>query len=148
MKKTETERLARAIADDCIGGRIRLLNRVITNLYDRALQPLGITVNQASILVMLSLANQVTAADIGKKLLMEKSTVSRNLDRMKRNGWIEIQTANNSVAQIVTVTVQGESLLTATHTEWAKAQKQAEVLLGKEGVLAVRMLHSTLGKKR
>lgn len=147
MKKSETERLARAISDDCIGGRIRLLNRAITNLYDRALQPLGLTVNQASILVMLSLANQVTAAEIGKKLLMEKSTVSRNLDRMKRNGWIEIQTGSNGGAQIVTVTAHGESLLTVTHAVWAKAQKQAEELLGEEGVLAVRMLHNTLGKK-
>ena len=29
------------IATTCIAGRLRLLNRVVTNLYDDALRPLG-----------------------------------------------------------------------------------------------------------
>jgi hypothetical protein len=41
-----------AIARDCIAVRLRLLNRVVTNLYDDALRPLGMKVSQFNILVV------------------------------------------------------------------------------------------------
>jgi len=40
-----------AIARTCIAVRLRLLNRVVTNLYDDALRPLGLKVSQLNILV-------------------------------------------------------------------------------------------------
>ena len=53
-KNSETiETVAREMGEECIGVRIRLLNRVITNLYDKAFRPLGITTNQMSILVSM-----------------------------------------------------------------------------------------------
>lgn len=144
MNEKEASRLAKAVSAECIAVRVRLLNRVVTNIYDHALQPLGITVNQATILVMLSLAREATPGDIGRVLLMEKSTVSRNLERMRKNGWIVVAGRDDGPAQIITVTQQGRNLLSAAHDEWKKAQKQAAELLGEEGVAAVRKLHDTL----
>ena len=54
MNEREAETLAKAVAGECLGYRVRLLNRVITNIYDRAMQPLGLKANQANILTMLS----------------------------------------------------------------------------------------------
>ena len=39
------------IAGACIAVRLRLLNRVVTNLYDDALRPLGLKMSQLNILV-------------------------------------------------------------------------------------------------
>src|SRR4051812_22520018 len=39
------------IATSCIAGRLRLLNRVVTNIYDDALRPLDLKVSQMNILV-------------------------------------------------------------------------------------------------
>ena len=41
-----------AIARSCIAVRLRLLNRVVTNLYDDALRPLGLKVSQLNLLVV------------------------------------------------------------------------------------------------
>ena len=41
-----------AIARNCIAVRLRLLNRVVTNLYDDALRPLGLKVSQLNVLVV------------------------------------------------------------------------------------------------
>ena len=41
-----------AIARTCIAVRLRLLNRVVTNLYDDALRPLGLKVSQLNLLVV------------------------------------------------------------------------------------------------
>ncbi len=86
MDDGKTRKLAQVMGDECIAFRVRALNRVITNLYDSALQPFGITVNQATMLIMLSTVGQAGPGRIGQVLIMEKSTVSRNLDRMKKTG--------------------------------------------------------------
>jgi len=144
MNKKEASTLAKAVAAECIAHRVRLANRVITGIYDRALQPLGIKVNQANILVMLTLTDRASSADIARVLLMEKSTVSRTLDRMKKNGWISVAGQANEPSLAVTVTPKGRKLMEAVHREWKKAQNQAAELLGEEGVAAVRKLHDTI----
>jgi hypothetical protein len=40
MNDQESSRAIEVIARDCIAVRLRLLNRVVTNLYDEALRPL------------------------------------------------------------------------------------------------------------
>ena len=39
------------VASECIAVRLRMLNRVVTNIYDDALRPLGLKVSQMNILV-------------------------------------------------------------------------------------------------
>ncbi|NJD92306.1 MAG: winged helix-turn-helix transcriptional regulator [Geobacter sp.] len=135
------------MADDCIAFRVRALNRVITNLYDTVLQPFGITVNQATMLIMLSLVGEATSARIGQVLIMEKSTISRNLDRMKKQGWIESSSRDRGREQFVRVTPAGRELLAAFHPNWETAQLQASELLGDNGVSAVHTLHAAVRKK-
>jgi len=148
MDKKELQKLAKTVAAECVALRVRFLSRVITNLYDRALQPLRIKINQATILVLLELSGESSPADIGKVLQMEKSTVSRNLDRMRKKGWIEVTNKDGGIYQVITVTAKGRKLLAAFHREWAKVQKKASELLGKDGVAAVRKLHDSLIRRK
>ena len=141
MNEREASILAKAVATDCLGYRVRLLNRVITNIYDRAMQPLGLKANQANILTMLLCIGHASSADISRVLVMEKSTVSRTVDRMKKNGWINVEGHGNGPSQTITVTAQGRKLMAAAHEQWKKAQKQATELLGEEGVAAILKLH-------
>ena len=144
MNKPDTIRLAQKFAGDCLAFRVRVLNRVITNLYDLVLKPFGITVNQTTILALLTLAGKVRPGEIGKELHMEKSTVSRNLKRMRKNGWIMVAAADSGPARVVAVTPAGRKLLAALYPEWQKAQATAARLLGDEGVTAVRTLHEAV----
>jgi DNA-binding MarR family transcriptional regulator len=146
MDEKQAAKMADAMAAECIAFRVRALSRVITNLYDAALQPFGITVNQATMLIMLSYVGEAGPGRIGKVLIMEKSTVSRNLDRMKKQGWIEAAGRDGGKEQVVTVTAKGRKLLAALHPVWQKAQKQATRLLGEKGVSAVRSLHKAVRK--
>ena len=148
MNERESSLLAKSVAAECIAYRVRRLNRVITNIYDRALKPLGLKVNQANILAMLSLTDHASSADIARMLLMEKSTVSRTVDRMKKNGWLSVAGHGDGPSQVVSVTPQGRKLMAAAHAQWKKAQKQAAELLGEEGVVAIRKLHDTVRPRR
>jgi DNA-binding MarR family transcriptional regulator len=144
MNEQKSKILAKTVAAECVAYRVRLLNRAITGIYDRALQPLSIKVNQANILTMLSLTDHASSKDIARVLLMDKSTVSRTVDRMRKNGWISVAGQGDEPSQVVSVTPQGRKLMAAAHTQWKKAQKQAAELLGEEGITAVRKLHDRL----
>ena len=138
MKQITPAQLAQKLASECIAHRVRVLNRVITNLYDSVLKPYGITVNQTTIFAMLILAGEVTPGEIGRELVMEKSTVSRNLERMRNKGWIE------TLDQKIRVTAAGHELFTSLQPAWEKGQADAERLLGEAGVGGIQELHRTL----
>jgi hypothetical protein len=65
MNKKEAAALAQKFAGDCIAYRVRALNRVITHLYDLALKPFGITVNQTTMRAMLILVGKFRPGDCG-----------------------------------------------------------------------------------
>src|SRR3954453_11179233 len=78
------------IAGECIAVRLRMLNRVVTNLYDDALRPLGLKVSQMNILVAAAKMGTARPVDVCDYLHLDVSTLSRNVERMKARGWLEV----------------------------------------------------------
>src|SRR5213592_1928159 len=134
-----------AIARNCIAVRLRLLNRVVTNLYDDALRPLGIKVSQLNILVVtakLGLAQPAKVCDI---LQLDTSTLSRNVERMRAKGWLEVVPEEDARTQPFRLTAQGSRLLEKAVPAWEQAQQQAGELLGEDGVALLTTVASKLG---
>ena len=52
------------IVRDCIAVRLRLLNRVVTNLYDDALRPLGLKTSQLNILTSTAKLGPESASSV------------------------------------------------------------------------------------
>jgi len=134
---THTDESCARIARECIAMRVRLLNRVITNIYDECMRPHGLRTAQMNILVAVSLTGLVSPSDIERHLCLEKSTVSRNVDRMRRRGWLEVVPGKDGRSHQLQVTAQGTKLLRKALSAWQRAQEKAASLLGKEGVVAV-----------
>ena len=78
------------ISRTCIAVRLRLLNRVVTNLYDDALRPLGLKVSQLNILIVTARLGLAPPAKVCEILQLDTSTLSHNLKRMLTNGWLEV----------------------------------------------------------
>ena len=70
-----TSRVARAIATECIGARVRMLSRKISRLYDEALRPHGIKFSQMNVLTIVALRGPVAPVEVGRTLELEKSTL-------------------------------------------------------------------------
>ena len=119
-------REAEEIARDCLASRARHLNRVLTRLYDGALRDHGVTGAQLGMLVAIELGGPTTPAWVGRRLELEKSTVSRNLARLSAAGWVETSPAG------LRVTPRGSALIRACHPSWLKAQEGATAALGRE----------------
>lgn len=140
MDEKQTLKLIETVGRECLAVRVRKISRMITGIYDRAMRPNGIKVNQAGILIMVSLARNPRPGDICRMFQMEKSTVSRNLERMRNQGWIEVGKGDDGFSQVLTVTPKGKKLLADIYGKWEKAQKEVSELLGEDGVNAVYML--------
>jgi len=118
----------------CIAGSLRLLNRVVTNIYDDALRPIGMTICQMTMLTVIGKSGDVTSTDVCDDLQIEKSTLSRNLNRMRQQGWLESLVDERGTGRQLRLTEAGEAMLEKGKPYWMSAQKKAVSLLGEEGV--------------
>jgi DNA-binding MarR family transcriptional regulator len=133
------------IAGCCIGARVRLLNRVITSLYDNALRPLGVKASQFNILVVAGKLGLARPAEVCQILRLDASTLSRNVERMRTQGWLEVVPAEDARTQPFRLTNQGKRLLEQAASAWKKAQREAERLLGDDGMALLNKLAGKLG---
>ena len=122
------------IATSCIAGRLRLLNRVITNLYDEALRPLGVKLSQGNVLAVAAKLGVARPADVCDILKLDTSTLSRTVDRMVSNGWLEILSEEDGRSHPFRLTDQGKRLMEKAIPAWEKAQTEAKKLLGDDGL--------------
>lgn len=111
---------------DCLGARARRLERVLTRIYDAAVRGQGVTAAQVAMLAAIELGGPTNAAWVGRRLEIEKSTVSRNLARLLAAGLVEN-------ADGLRVTARGAAMIRVCHPLWRRAQKEAEALLGPSG---------------
>lgn len=118
------------IAGECIAVRLRMLNRAVTNLYDDALRPLGLKVSQMNILVAAGRLGTARPAEVCERLHLDVSTLSRNVERMKARGWLEVVPDDDGRAQPFRLTPTGRRLLQKAAPAWKQAQRQAKTILG------------------
>lgn len=130
MTTGKTKTLIDTIAGECIAVRMRMLNRAVTNFYDDALRPLGVRVSQMNILVAAGRLGTARPAEVCEQLHLDVSTLSRNVERMKARGWLEVIPDEDGRAQPFRLTAQGRKLLEKAAPAWRRAQQQAKEILG------------------
>ncbi|MEE9238021.1 MAG: MarR family winged helix-turn-helix transcriptional regulator [Thermodesulfobacteriota bacterium] len=128
------------IHSDCIADKLRLINRVITSIYDDAFRPLGITINQMNIIVVVAKFEPANLNQVGKWLHMEKSTLSRNISLMTKNGWLQTAPLGHGRSLEIRLTRQGRALLKKGTPYWEKAQDRVGSMLKKQGVEEVKRI--------
>jgi DNA-binding MarR family transcriptional regulator len=131
------------IVCECLLSRARILNRVLTGIYDDELRSYGLKATQLNLLVVVARVGPVRRIDIGKRLHLDPSTLTRNLKIMLTHGWIEelIDGADGRGSPLQ-VTAKGRDLLNQIVPSWRKAQDRARKLIGNEGETLLKRLGS------
>jgi DNA-binding MarR family transcriptional regulator len=138
MGRTNSKRDAAEVTRACIATRLRMADRVVTKVYDDALRPLGLTVTQLSMLAVAEDRGLIRQSAVGAELHLDDSTLSRNLERMRANGWLEEVSADDARVHSYRLTERGRALLVKAVPAWRGAQRVAQQLLGDAGVRALR----------
>jgi DNA-binding MarR family transcriptional regulator len=124
--------------DECIMTRARLIARVITNLYDGELRPLGINAPQLALLIMIGRRGPVCRAEIGRLLLQDRSTLTRNIRLVDAEGWIaEVDNPEGGRGRPLVLSKKGEDILRRAEPVWRSAQAKAVKVVGNAGAKAI-----------
>ena len=134
------------IAHTCIAVRLRLLNRVVTNLYDDALRPLGLKASQLNVLIVTAKLGLARPAQVCDVLQLDTTTLSRNVKRMQQKGWLEVVPEEDARLQPFRLTPRGRRLIEKAIPAWEEAQRRASELLGDEGMALLNKAARKLGK--
>ena len=135
-ERASIERIAR----ECVGLRIRRLNRVVTRMYDDALRPLALKASQMNILVATWKLGVASPKQLCRILELDPSTLSRNVDRMRAKGWLEVAASDDAREQPLRLTASGSRLVLMGVPRWREAQEQAMRLIGADGIALLRRM--------
>ena len=133
-KADEVTAAIQLIAERCVAVRLRLLNRAVNKIYNRALRPHGLTISQMNILVAASCLKEAKQQDICHALHLDRSTLSRDIERLRAQGWLDSRTGEDERTSLIRITSRGRNLLRKTIPAWEAAQEEATRLLGNEHV--------------
>ena len=133
------------IVDDCLAVRVRLIGRAVTSLYDGVVGAHGLTIAQVNLLAALGKVGPCPPARLGEVLQLERSTVSRNVNLLLGHGWVEAVSSDAKGVREVALTAAGRAKVEAVMPAWRQAQREADRLLGPDGVAAIRDIANALG---
>ena len=124
--------LAAAMREGCLGARVSRLHRLVARAYEQELQASGSTLPQIEILsYLMNAANAVRPAALAAELMVERSTLSRNLALMRAKGWITgVTTSPTGRTVSVAIADPGIEVLAGAASGWRRRQAQIETALG------------------
>ena len=75
--------------DSSIGFLISDVSRLLRRVYDRRVEPLGLTRSQWRVLVHVYRREGISQTALAQILEIEKPTLGRLVDRLEQKGWVE-----------------------------------------------------------
>ena len=127
--------------DECNCFMVRSAARHVTQLYDQILAPVGLHVTQFSILAKLKRLGPLTINALAKDMVMDRTTLSRNVLPLERDGLIKIQaSAADGRAKELQLTKAGEKRLQAGREAWAQAQARFDKGFGAQRAATLRAM--------
>jgi DNA-binding MarR family transcriptional regulator len=136
MGRKESRTAEARIAAECHSTPLRMVHRVVTAIYDRALRPFDLRIAQGNLLVAISVMGEhATAARLSSYLMIEKSTLSRDLERLQERRWIAVDGEGRT--RRLRLTAEGRRLVERTLPAWEEAQAEVEALLGRTTTAAL-----------
>jgi DNA-binding MarR family transcriptional regulator len=130
----------------CTCLRMRRATRRVTQVYDRSIEPAGLTVNQFGLLGYLFGASRAPAqassiGSIADWLGMDPTTLNRNLKPLLAKGMVKNATdpADGRV-RIVRITDKGLRTLREALPRWRSAQADVEKVIGARSIAELNAL--------
>ena len=118
---------------ECMVTNSRMAARAITRRYDRYLRGRGFTSTQLSLMAAIRQGPESTVSELAERRGFDRTTLTRNLDRLEEMALVVSQPARKGNGRICTVTPQGLALIEELLPAWRKAQAEMRDLLSEHG---------------
>lgn len=114
------------------------VNRIIAKVSDQQFNQLGLSSTAAFILMYLDSGSEINPSAIADELSLDRSTVTRFLDKLEHSNYI-IRTVNGR-SVIVTLTADGKALQPRLMRMWSDLNAKYQTILGEAGEQRLREL--------
>jgi len=122
----------REVGRRCACFNLRRVTRAVTQLYDDFLRPTGLRVTQFSVLVALRNLEQATVNQLAEKLVVDRTTLTRNLRPLEQSGFVRTRPGLDRRVREISLTPAGIEKLHQALPRWREAQGQMRRALGRD----------------
>ncbi len=128
-----SDRTGREHLKACACRNLRMTTRVVTQYYDKALQSTSLRSTQLALLVDISSREYTSVGELANILLMDQTTVTRNIEILKKNGYVKVKADDeDSRKRLISITEKGMAKLNEALPLWEDAQLKIEQKIGKD----------------
>jgi len=130
-------RATREVRERCLCTKLRQASRALTQVYDQAISPSGLRATQLTLLVALAQAPEAPLGRLAEALVMDRTTLTRNLAPLLRDGLAEERAAADGRVRGFALTPKGKRALERALPAWKTAQARMLRALDREALEAL-----------
>ncbi len=116
--------------DSCTCSELRRAARAVTLLYDNAFRSSGLLSTQLGVLHVIYKSDCVGISHLAKELGMDRTTLTRNLSVLERQGFIKISSGKDNRTRIVTITNKGRPTIAKAIPLCTDVQNKVKAQMG------------------
>jgi DNA-binding MarR family transcriptional regulator len=116
--------------DSCTCSELRRAARAVTLLYDNAFRSSGLLSTQLGVLHVIYKSDSIRISHLAKELGMDRTTLTRNLSVLQRQGFIKISSGKDNRTRIVTITNKGRTTIAKAIPLWNNVQNKVKEQMG------------------
>ena len=121
---------------------MRKVSRRVSQIYDQYLERHGLTITQFGLLAYLNRFDGISIGALADKLIMDPTTLTRNLRPLERQGLVEPSPDPNDRRSVrLRLTEKGLAAFNEAKPAWTEAQRHIE---GAVGLQEIPVLHAAL----
>ncbi len=126
---------------------MRKSTRIITQFYEERLAEVGLKVGQFTLLRAVNYRKQTTNKELQKILVLDQTTLSRNLKPLIRDGLLVIiANDEDQRSKIISLSPEGEQKYQQALPIWKDAQRTLVKKLGKQETASILALSNSFIK--
>lgn len=114
----------------CVNAKLRKLHRLLNSAYQNKINPFGLRGSMLSILFIIGKRKDVNQKMIADALVLDQSTMSRDLKKLVQKGWVVITKGADSRNSQLALTKEGFALLEEVSPVWEALQTKITSILG------------------
>ena len=116
---------------------------MVTRHYDHYMSEVGLKNTQFALLSHIVKLGPIRPSDLAKRMQMDASTLTRNLQPMVAQGWLTVGAGQDARSRLVEASPAGQAIRAQGQLAWKAAQLALNERLGIERVLALHDLLDT-----
>ena len=124
----------------CTNFKLRQLLRGVSRLYDAELARAGLKTTQYSLLSHLIGIGPVAPGELAKRMGMDASTLTRNVQLLVQQGWVSQGPGADTRSRSLVITDAGRAKQAEGRAHWKRAQWSLNDTLGTAQVAALHTL--------